>query len=138
MPYKDEDKEKECQRRSKKNRRDSRRNEWFKDRSCVYCGSRDKLEVDHINPKTKVTHQVWLWRKEKRELELAKCQALCKPCHLKKTFTIDFPIVPHGSQTRYGYHKCRCDECKKAHVIYLRKYRPLKMSGRGSRPKYLI
>ena len=54
---------------------------------CVKCGcwDLDQLEVDHIDPNTKVSHRVWSWSKERRENELAKCQVLCRACHLTKT-----------------------------------------------------
>jgi hypothetical protein len=62
-----------------------RRAEWFKDKKCVKCGSTDRLEIDHIDPKTKVSHTVWSWAKTRREAELAKCQVLCYEHHLEKT-----------------------------------------------------
>lgn len=52
---------------------------------CRKCGGSDRLQLDHINPRTKISHDVWLWGKERREAELAKCQVLCTPCHAKKT-----------------------------------------------------
>jgi len=63
-----------------------RRNQWFKENGpCKECGSNKRLEVDHINPKTKITSCVWSWSKERREKELAKCQVLCYTCHKKKS-----------------------------------------------------
>jgi multidrug efflux pump subunit AcrB len=62
-----------------------RRRQWLEDKRCAHCGSREKLEVDHIDPKTKVSHEFWGWPEEERLLELAKCQALCEECHKKKS-----------------------------------------------------
>lgn len=62
------------------------RDEWFAANGpCQKCGSKEKLELDHINPEDKVSHSVWSWTPERRRLELNKCQALCRPCHREKT-----------------------------------------------------
>ena len=68
------------------------------ERGCARCGERDSvvLQFDHIDPATKPKHQYnplrqnWTvnWTmlgKERREMELAKCQVLCANCHLRKT-----------------------------------------------------
>lgn len=51
---------------------------------CKRCGSSYRLQVDHVNPATKIHHAVWTWREDRRLLELAKCQVLCGPCHWEK------------------------------------------------------
>jgi hypothetical protein len=58
-----------------------RREAFFRDKYCARCGSRKQLELDHIDPATKVTHNVWSWAQERRDVELAKCQVLCHDCH---------------------------------------------------------
>jgi 5-methylcytosine-specific restriction endonuclease McrA len=64
------------------------RADWFAANGpCQKCGSKDKLEVDHINPEDKVSHSVWSWTPERRRLELKKCQVLCRRCHREKTST---------------------------------------------------
>lgn len=66
------------------------RDAWFAIHdSCVECGSTSHLEVDHIDPSTKLLSGSSLWSasKEKREAELAKCQVLCSSCHKKKSAT---------------------------------------------------
>ena len=63
-----------------------RRASWFADKQCVRCGSTDRLELDHVDPSTKVTSSIWTWAEARRNTELAKCQVLCHLCHLQKTF----------------------------------------------------
>ena len=55
---------------------------------CVKCDSTENLEVDHIDPKTKSFNldakniqRKW----EILEIELRKCQLLCKTCHKDKS-----------------------------------------------------
>lgn len=63
-----------------------RRKDWFdKNGPCVICGSMEQLELDHINPEDKITHVVWSLSEGKRNLELSKCQVLCRTCHKRKT-----------------------------------------------------
>lgn len=63
-----------------------RRSDFFTDKSCVKCGATTELELDHVNPKLKVTHAIWSWSLVRREAEIAKCQILCHKCHKEKTF----------------------------------------------------
>jgi 5-methylcytosine-specific restriction endonuclease McrA len=64
----------------------NRRNAWLAENGpCRICGSWEQLEVDHIEPLTKEAHRIWGWTAERREAELAKCQALCRACHELKT-----------------------------------------------------
>lgn len=53
---------------------------------CVVCFSWDGLEIDHIDPSSKVSHKVFSWAEARRNEELAKCQILCRGCHLEKTY----------------------------------------------------
>ena len=62
-----------------------RRAAWFAGRTCVRCGSDTDLELDHVDSSTKVSSTVWGWSQDRRDAELAKCQVLCRPCHLLKT-----------------------------------------------------
>jgi len=63
-----------------------RKAEWFAQNGpCRKCGGWENLEVDHIDPSTKITHNIWCWPLERRLAELAKCQVLCESCHLEKT-----------------------------------------------------
>ena len=62
-----------------------RRAVFFKGKQCVQCGSKDRLELDHINPADKLHHRIWSWTEERRKAEIAKCQVLCHDCHKGKT-----------------------------------------------------
>ena len=63
-----------------------RRRKWFAENGpCVDCGTWDNLELDHVDPSTKVSHTVWSWGDAKRLEELEKCKARCHGCHLEKT-----------------------------------------------------
>ena len=79
----------------KENRRKNRLQEAkdYLGNICWCCGATENLQFDHIDPKTKCfninAQDSW----EKLIPELDKCQLLCPPCHLKKTFTIDLPII---------------------------------------------
>jgi hypothetical protein len=97
----------------------TRRTEWLADKSCAVCGSRDGLEIDHIDPATKDPKlkgkkrgagSLWSWSDERRSAELAKCQVLCHTHHKMKTHGWESPELPHGRQ-RYE-HGCRCATCR--------------------------
>lgn len=66
-----------------------RRAAYFKGKSCRKCGSEDDLELDHIDPATKLYKPSHLWsmsdKNQNKTNELAKCQVLCEECHGKKT-----------------------------------------------------
>lgn len=81
MPHKDLETRRKYQREWVQSRRDA----FFKGKSCVNCGSVDNLELDHINAHEKVSHRIFSWSKVRMEEELAKCQVLCRPCHIEKS-----------------------------------------------------
>ncbi|WP_419538486.1 HNH endonuclease signature motif containing protein [Mycobacteroides franklinii] len=83
------------------------------------CGSTEDLEIDHIDPATKVSTINFSWGKKKLASELAKCQTLCKSCHRLKT-NQDLKswrirkACPSTTAYRAG---CRCDGCREAHRL---------------------
>lgn len=83
-----------------------RRLAYLKDKVCV-CGSSINLEIHHIDPTKKWTHNVWSYSADRREAELAKCVVLCHACH-KATHG----AYKCGTYASYNVRKCRCNECK--------------------------
>lgn len=85
MPYKDPEQKREYAARWAKETRERRRTDWFSENGPCSCGSWADLELDHIDPATKVAHEIWTWGDVRREAELAKCQVLCHDCHSAKS-----------------------------------------------------
>lgn len=81
MPYKNKDDLRTYQRNWMRKRRE----EYFKGKVCVNCGSSNNLELHHIDPDKKFTHKIWSYNSQIREVELAKCIPLCHDCHLEET-----------------------------------------------------
>lgn len=54
---------------------------------CAKCGSKKRLEFDHIkrSTKTATVTTILCGRDSKLQAELAKCQLLCHDCHARKT-----------------------------------------------------
>ncbi len=117
MPYKDLNRQREFQRVWIKRRRE----EWFAEHGpCEKCGSWENLEIHHRDPEKKVTHNVWSWTPERRDAELAKCQVLCKSCHVEATNEQRRPHFHHGTLSTYNYYHCRCPECRAANAERVR------------------
>jgi len=90
--------------------------------ACVGCGSIEKLELDHIDRRMKVSHRIWTWSAARRTEEIAKCQLLCVDCHKKKTRYEWIAARRHGTRTMYEIG-CRCDECRGAQRAHVRAWR---------------
>ena len=123
MPYADPERQREYQ-------RDwiaQRRTEWLADKSCGVCGSREDLQVDHIDSSKKVSHRIWSWTPERRDAELAKCQVLCWPHHKEKTHQDGHPDgIRHGTAGAWRTAGCRCDICRAYQARTQREYRQRK------------
>lgn len=100
-----------------------RRQTFFEGKCCVECGSLEPLELDHIDPTTKISNAIWSWREERRLAEISKCQILCKSCHRIKTNKELTKSWDHGTKTGYDYRGCRCSLCREAHKLNKREYR---------------
>lgn len=92
---------------------------------CVKCGTSDKLELDHINPKDKSFSISKLWSCSERKFnkEVDKCQLLCETCHREKTLVDNGQVsakITHGTLSSYKY--CRCELCKQAKRDYMKEY----------------
>jgi hypothetical protein len=83
MPYKDKNVHREYVRKWVATRRAN----FFVDKFCAHCGSNEQLELDHIDPNTKITNHIWSWSEKRRQEEIEKCQILCHNCHVVKTIT---------------------------------------------------
>lgn len=91
---------------------------------CVSCGSTENLQIDHIDHTSKLFSIANHWGRSWEFLkpEIAKCQLLCKDCHLIKSKEegslakgwTNQPKYKHGTVRMYSHYKCRCDECKLA------------------------
>ena len=111
------------------------RQQWLDENGpCCHCGSIYNLEVDHIDPSTKDPRLVakhktsqqqnlWYWSKERREIELSKCQVLCQGCHKIKTreeqrkevCVNGHQMTPYNTVTFPGKPNTReCRECRNA------------------------
>lgn len=118
---------KEAQREYQRKWMAKRRSDFFSGKSCASCGATDNLELDHIDPTTKVSHRIWSWSATRRAAELAKCQVLCAECHDQKSLR-EFPITSglefakHGTPSKYQ-RGCRCRPCTTAKVDEVSKYR---------------
>ena len=92
------------------------RAEWIESQGgkCVLCSSVEDLEIDHVDRATKSFDIARIWSRSKivRETELAKCQVLCKKCHLKKTTAENLAIGNHCTKSHDYRKKCRCLGCR--------------------------
>jgi hypothetical protein len=130
MPYADRERQREYQLRYLLRRRE----QWIDENGpCKDCGSDDRLEVDHVDRHTKVSHRVWSWSAERRSKELAKCVVRCFNCHREKTRLELYDDRTHGMRSMY-LKGCRCASCREANAARSRReYTPEKRRDRYMR-----
>jgi hypothetical protein len=125
MPYKSRAEQSAFTLRRMKAIRDS----WFAGKCCVWCGSVERLELDHIDPSQKESHKIWGWSEVRRNAELSKCRVLCHRCHKQRSDgQMRKPLI-HGTLTTYMSHKCRCTQCRGANNEYRRRLRARRVAG---------
>lgn len=92
---------------------------------CNRCGSIEKLQLDHIDPKTKlfeVSTFLSIPLKDFKE-ELKKCQVLCWECHKIKSILEQGKKIAKGTHgTLSSYRYCKCKLCKDAKSKWQKKY----------------
>lgn len=118
MPYKDKDKQREYQAEWCSKRRD----DFFKDKECKRCGSKEKLELHHRDPSLKLSHRIWSWSWERIKAEADKCDILCSSCHDKHHAEERRRAMRHGTTGMYRFG-CRCAECRGASARYKAEWR---------------
>lgn len=94
---------------------------------CVVCGTKSNLDIDHIDPTTKLlgSDRIWTASEVKFLAEIKKCQLLCRSCHEEKTQrdnNLHKNKGVHGRPMNYVRYKCRCTLCKAAWALYNKKY----------------
>lgn len=100
---------------------------------CTRCGSLEELEFDHVDPTTRgfVLAKGGSYSEKRWQVELKKCQLLCRECHSHKTIVEDLAHEVgrgrHGTAAAYMY--CRCDACRAAKAEQNRGYRANKKNG---------
>lgn len=106
MPFLDPEAKKEYQRKWVAKRRAN----FFADKKCEAenCNRTDKLTLDHINPKTKVSHSIWSWSEKRIAEEVSKCQVLCEDHHKEKT----------RKNGDYGKHTLTREEVEEIRKLY--------------------
>lgn len=116
VPYANPDKQRAYQREWTAKRRHA----YLQDKVCAVCGTTERLELDHRDRLSKVSHNIWSWTEARRASELLKCQVLCHAHHIEKT-RIDGswqPTQPCGTQAAYS-RDCKCQPCRSAHASHV-------------------
>lgn len=128
MPKKDRD-EYNAYMRKYMLRRYHERRQWAIEKlggKCVKCGSRSKLELDHIDPKKKSFSigKLWSVSQKRFEAEVRKCQVLCDEHHTDKTLEDKGQRRAKGTHgTLASYRYCKCAVCREAWNKWSREYR---------------
>ena len=88
---------------------------------CVVCGTDESLQIDHVDPSTKLFSitKNWSIAWARLVVELDKCQLLCKTHHDVKSSTE--VQVEHGGG-KCGKRGCKCEPCMKRKAEYMKEY----------------
>jgi 5-methylcytosine-specific restriction endonuclease McrA len=52
---------------------------------CAHCGTSEQLEIHHRDRDAKVSHRICSWSPARQRVELAKCEFLCRGCHIAES-----------------------------------------------------
>lgn len=108
-----------------------KRSNWLAENGpCSKCGSDLRLQIHHVDPKKKESHNIWSWSDERRAIELEKCIVLCMKCHQE----IHTPKLVHGTGTGYS-RGCRCQPCKSAKTELTKQWRIKMWGSNASKPR---
>ena len=108
-----------------------RRTRWLESHGpCQRCGSWHNLQVHHRDQTQKVSHRIWTWSPARRATELAKCEPMCRGCHIAIHALLN--RKPHGMS---GYRRgCRCDVCRAAIAPQIERQRLRRLAEQGIDP----
>ena len=84
---------------------------------CEWCGTSDNLQFDHVDPDLKefdISENLTASNGRVRR-ELAKCQLLCRDCHMEKTRCEQLEIgFRHATMYAWMKRRCPCELCQVA------------------------
>ncbi len=114
VPYKDARRQREYQCKWM----ETRRKERVTGLKCARCNSTKNLQIDHVDPRKKVSHRIWSWSDKRFKKEMKKCQPLCSGCHKAKTREDFIKFITHCPKGhRYNLknthiRKCNSRQCR--------------------------
>lgn len=108
-----------------------RRTRWLEQNGpCGRCGSAHDLQVHHRDKSEKTSHRIWTWSSARRAAELAKCEPICRACHIAIHALLNRKA--HGLS---GYRRgCRCDVCRAAIAPQIERQRRRRLDEQGLEP----
>lgn len=100
---------------------------------CVVCGTTEDLQLDHIDPTTKLIDVGKMWGVSEVRFwtEIAKCQLLCRKHHIEKTVAEQM-TEDHGTWAWAGKRKCPCEKCRTFINTYLREWKRARRAASSS------
>lgn len=108
-------------------RRRARKDEYFADKVCLWCGSDQRLTLRYGGPEPVDLSTIWDWPQDRREDVLTHCVVLCRP-HWHQAVQIAWrssrPVI-HGLSGSYQ-RGCQCAVCNQSKLAYIRYYRRMR------------